>query len=452
MKKLSRSEFLQVSMMLFGLFFGAGNLIFPPLLGSQSGSITWLALLAFAITAVIFPVMGAIVVSKTDGLNNLASRVGPTFAIVFTTAIYLSIGPGLGIPRAGSVPFEMAVAPYVPEGSNLFLLRLVYTLVFFSVALFICLKPSKLAKRVGKYLTPALLALIALMFIKVLFMEKNVGNPVGVYADSPVTEGFLQGYNTMDAVAALNFGFVISLTIQGFGVKDKESVTNYTVKAGLLAGSVLFLVYALLSSIGMMSSGSTQGFENGAQILAYSTSNAFGPFGLILLIAIFTLACLTTCVGLITSGGEYFCSLFNNKLSYRSWVFIWTGFSFLMANFGLNKLLAFSVPLLDAIYPIALVLIFMGMSHDRVKFTSLSYKVAAATSVVLPVIYVLSKTFKLRLGFVTSLVEALPLYEEGLYWILPTLVLTTVTTLVVKVLEKTRDEQNLKVESSKESY
>lgn len=114
MKKLSTSQFLQVSVMLFGLFFGAGNLIFPPLLGNQAGSFTFISLLAFCVTAVIFPVMGAIVVGKTEGLTNLSNRVSPLFSVVFTTAIYLSIGPGLGIPRAGSVPFEMAIAPYIP--------------------------------------------------------------------------------------------------------------------------------------------------------------------------------------------------------------------------------------------------------------------------------------------------------------------------------------------------
>ena len=130
MKKLSRSQFLQVSIMLFGLFFGAGNLIFPPLLGNQAGSATYISLLAFSVTAVLFPVLGSIVVGKTNGLTNLANRVGPVFSVVFTTAIYLSIGPGLGIPRAGSVPFEMAIAPYIPQTFNLFLARFIYTLVF----------------------------------------------------------------------------------------------------------------------------------------------------------------------------------------------------------------------------------------------------------------------------------------------------------------------------------
>ena len=434
MNKLSRSQFWQVSIMLFGLFFGAGNLIFPPLLGNQAGNQTLLALLAFSVTAVVFPVVGAIVVGKTDGLTNLANRVGPLFSLVFTTAIYLSIGPGLGIPRAGSVPFEMAIAPYLGQQVNVSLARFLYTLVFFGVALWICLKPNELVRRVGKYLTPTLLGLIFLMFIKIVFLPSQVSTPVGDYADNAVIKGFLSGYDTMDAVAALNFGFVVALAIQRFGIKDKKEVTRYTVKAGLLAGAVLFAVYACLSYIGALSSARIPGAENGAVVLTDSIRLALGNFGVVLLAMIFTLACLTTCVGLITSGGEYFYKLFNEKLSYKTWVYIWTLFSFLIANFGLNKLLAFSVPVLTVIYPVALVLIVMGISHDRLNYSKLTYQVAAFISVVLPFIDMLYHTFNLRLPLLTQLGASMPLANKGLSWLVPTLLAVVLVTLVQKLL------------------
>lgn len=434
MKKLTRSQFLQVSIMLFGLFFGAGNLIFPPLLGNQAGTATYISLLAFSVTAVLFPVVGSILVGKTNGLTNLANRVGPVFSVVFTTAIYLSIGPGLGIPRAGSVPFEMAIAPYVPESFSLGLARFLYTLVFFAIAMAICLKPNKLVKRIGKYLTPTLLVLIFIMFIRVVTMSRNVAMPTGDYATGPVTKGFLAGYDTMDAVAALNFGFVIAQAIRRFGITDEKEVTRYEVKAGMLAGTVLFIVYAMLATIGMIGSAKFRGLENGAQVLTETVKFVLGDFGLVLLASIFTLACLTTCVGLITSGGEYFESLFNNRLSYKSWVFIWTLFSFIMANFGLNKLLEFSVPLLQIIYPVALVLIVMGISHDYVNYSRVAYIAAAVVSVVLPLVEVLDKTFNLNLGVFTDMLVSLPLYKEGLSWLLPTLVVLVLATLVSKVM------------------
>lgn len=435
MKKLTRSQFLQLSIMLFGLFFGAGNLIFPPLLGNKAGSATFISLIAFCVTAVLFPVLGAIVVGKTNGLSNLAKRVGPMFSVVFTTAIYLSIGPGLGIPRAGSVPFEMAIAPYVPETLNLNIVRFVYTLVFFTIALLICLKPNKLVERVGKFLTPTLLLMILFMFVRIVMMDKNIAAPSGDYLKAPVTKGFLAGYETMDAVAALNFGFVIAQAIKRFGIEDENEVTRYEIKAGLLAGSVLFLVYAMLASIGMIGSQKFAGAENGAQVLSGSIKLVLGDFGLVLLAFIFTLACLTTCVGLITSGGEYFEKLFNNKLSYRAWVCIWTLFSFVMANFGLNKLLAFSVPLLQIIYPVALILIVMGISHKYLNYSKVSYVSSAVVAVGLPLVEVLDKTFHINFGFVTKFVKSLALYEEGLAWLLPTIFVLVLTSLIVKVVE-----------------
>lgn len=435
MKKLTRSQFLQLSIMLFGLFFGAGNLIFPPLLGNKAGSATFISLIAFCVTAVLFPVLGAIVVGKTNGLSNLAKRVGPVFSVVFTTAIYLSIGPGLGIPRAGSVPFEMAIAPYVPETLNLNIVRFVYTLVFFTISLLICLKPNKLVERVGKFLTPTLLLMILFMFVRIVMMDKNIAAPSGDYLKAPVTKGFLAGYETMDAVAALNFGFVIAQAIRRFGIEDENEVTKYEIKAGLLAGSVLFTVYAMLSCIGMIGSEKFAGAENGAVVLSESMKLVLGDFGLVLLAFIFTLACLTTCVGLITSGGEYFEKLFNNKLSYKAWVYIWTLFSFIMANFGLNKLLAFSVPLLQIIYLVALVLIVMGISHKYLNYSKVSYVSSAVVAVGLPLVEVLDKTFKINFVFVTNFVKSLALYEEGLAWLLPTIFVLVFTSLIVKVVE-----------------
>ena len=162
MNNLSKKDLVLVSLMLFSLFFGAGNLIFPPFLGQSAGNATWITILGFFITAVGFPVLGVIAVAKSSGIHKLASRVHPLFATVFTVLIYLSIGPGLGIPRAGSLPFEMAVRPFLPEGFISHEVALfIYTFLFFAVAYWLCLTPSKLVDRMGKVLTPALLILIS---------------------------------------------------------------------------------------------------------------------------------------------------------------------------------------------------------------------------------------------------------------------------------------------------
>lgn len=315
----------------------------------------------------------------------------------------------------------MAIAPYVPETFNLSLVRLAYTFVFFAVAMWVCLKPNKLVARVGKYLTPTLLLLIFIMFAKVMTLPKLPAMASGNYKDAPVVAGFLAGYDTMDAVAALNFGFVVTLAIRRFGVEDKKLVTSYTAKAGLLAGSVLFIVYLMLSTMGMVTSKAFAGVENGAVVLTEAVKLVFGNSGLVLLASIFTLACLTTCIGLISSGSEYFCTLFNRKMSYGRWVFLWTFFSFVMANFGLNKLLALSVPLLTVIYPVALVLILLGFTHDFVGYSRLSYKASAFFAVGLPLVSVAKSTFHINLPLLTKLEASLPMASNGLSWVLPSL-------------------------------
>ena len=167
--KLTGKKMLTISFMLFSLFFGAGNLIFPPFLGQNAGDATVWAIIGFLVTAVILPVLGVIVVAQFDGLDQLSRNVGKKFAVGFTVLIYLSIGPGLGIPRAASVPFEMAVAPYLPEGTNAIFWMAGYPLVFFLVSMWLCLNPGKLVDRVGNYLTPSLLVLICFLFVCFLF-------------------------------------------------------------------------------------------------------------------------------------------------------------------------------------------------------------------------------------------------------------------------------------------
>ena len=153
---LKKKQVLLVSFMLFSLFFGAGNLIFPPFLGQNAGENTPLAIATFLITAVALPVLGVIVVARFDGLEKLSRKVNPVFAMLFTILIYLSIGPGLGIPRAASLPFEMAVAPYMPKDANLTVIMLVFSLVFFLIAGWLAMTPKKLVERIGKFLTPSL--------------------------------------------------------------------------------------------------------------------------------------------------------------------------------------------------------------------------------------------------------------------------------------------------------
>lgn len=414
--KLGKRNLLVVSVMLFALFFGAGNLIFPPFLGQNAGTHTLAAMVGFLATAVILPVLGVVVVARFDGLEKLGQQVGKRFALVFTLLIYLSIGPGLGIPRAASVPFEMAVAPYLPQGANLSLWMAVYSLVFFLVALWLCLSPGKLVNRIGRGLTPAMLTLLTLLFVCFLFRgETQVAQPRDSYAAAPLLKGFTEGYNTMDTIAALNFGLVISTTLASFGLREKRDRMRYTVLAGLLAGTILALVYAMLSYMGMCSSGVYALQDNGAWTLRCIVYQVFGGTGAVLLAAIFTLACLTTCVGLINSISQYFSTLFAG-VSYRTWVFAITFFSLLVCNLGLNMILSISVPVLNAIYPVSIVLILLGLSHDLWKRNPFVYPMTVLGTAAVSVLYALGDA-GVPLGSLGQLLHRLPLYKMGFGWL-----------------------------------
>ena len=426
--KLGKKNMVLVSFMLFSLFFGAGNLIFPPLMGQMAGAKTPLATLGFLVTAVLLPVLGVIVVAQFDGLENLARKVNPWFAMIFTIAIYLSIGPGLGIPRAASVPFEMAIKPYMPEDSDFKVYMLLYSLVFFAIACWLALAPKKLVNRIGKFLTPTLLLLIVGLFICFLFNgDKSVNPAQPSYENGAFVKGFIEGYNTMDAIAALNFGLVIATTLKTFNIEKKKDVMHYTVRAGILAGAILAGIYVMLAFMGMQSSAVYEIKGNGAWTLRCIVRQLFGNTGAIILAAIFTLACLTTCVGLVTSIAQYFSTL-TKKISYKSWIFIIVTFSFLVCNLGLNAILSISIPVLNAIYPIAIVLIVMGLLDKWIGKIPGIYPVTVFATAVISILHAIDGL--VRMGPVSKMLEKLPLYTYGMGWVTVTAAAFAVTCIV----------------------
>ena len=443
--KLGKKNMLLVSFMLFSLFFGAGNLIFPPFLGQMAGEHAPVALLGFLVTAVVLPVLGVVVVAKFNGLDRLARKVDPRFAMVFTVVIYLAIGPGLGIPRAASVPFEMAIAPYLPEGAHLGWFMLAYSAVFFSLAAWLALTPNKLVDRIGKFMSPTLLLLLTGLFLSFLFAGKtDVAPAQGVYQNSAVVNGFLEGYNTMDAIAALNFGLVIATTLRNLQITEHNSMMRYTVRAGVAAGTLLTLVYAMLSFMGMQSSAVYPLQDNGAWTLRCIVAQLFGAPGAVLLAFIFTLACLTTCVGLITSISQYFATL-TKRFTYRQLALGIAFFSFAVCNQGLNTILSLSVPVLNMVYPVAIVLIVLGLTDKWFQNNPYMYPVTVGAVSVVSVLYSLSQ-LKLPMGPVDDLLSLLPFYRMGMGWV----TVAVAAAAVSLVLGKVRQSCAASVESRQE--
>lgn len=238
----------------------------------------------------------------------------------------------------------------------------------------------------------------------------------------------------MDTIAALNFGLVISTTLVSFGMKEKQDRIHHTVLAGLAAGSILALVYIMLSYMGMCSSGVYAIQENGAWTLRCIVQQIFGEAGAVLLAAIFTLACLTTCVGLINSISQFFTILFK-RISYTYWVILITVFSFLVCNLGLNMILSISIPVLNAIYPVSIVLILLGLTDSLWKNNAYVYPVTIAGTAVVSVVYALEQ-IGVRLGLITLMIEKLPLYTGGFGWLPVACVMLVLSVILGKVTKR----------------
>ena len=401
------------------MFFGAGNLIFPPYLGAQAGTSAWTAFIGFAMSAVGLPVLGVIAVTVSGGLNALASRVHPKFAFVYIAVLYLAIGPCLAIPRTASTSFSMAGPPFLPESVPEAPVQLLYTIVFFLAASLVAMHPEKLTEYLGKRLTPVLLTLIAALFIAALVNPAGpAAAPAETYASAAPVEGFLYGYQTMDTLAALNFGMIVALNVQALGVREEKAVTGETVFAGWIAGALLLTVYAMLTFVGQLSGTAFPGTADGTEVLMRTAEHLFGKAGALILALIFVIACFNTCVGLLSCCGKYFNGCFP-RIGYRAWVWGFAAVSAVLANVGLEAILLFSVPVLNAIYPLAILLIALAFLKKALTRFPAVYPWTALLCGVSSVLTVLEQQ-GLSIPGVTGLIHAIPGYAAGFGWLLPT--------------------------------
>lgn len=426
MQKLSRRSLLLVGFTLFSMFFGAGNLIFPPYLGAQAGTNAWLAFVGFAFSAIGLPVIGVIAVARAGGLSELAGRVHPRFAQVFALLVYLSIGPCLAIPRTASTSFQM-LTPLVGGDA---MRQLIYSIVFFAAAFFVALHPEKLTSWLGRILCPTLIVLIFVLFFGCLFhpVAEHYGVPTADYASLPSLTGILDGYQTMDTLAALNFGAVIALNIRDYGIEDEQQVRRSTIRAGWIAGAMLLLVYAMLTHVGALSGAAWPGGSTGADTLSNIASGLFGPVGQVLLAAIFVIACFNTCVGLIACVGQYFHELLP-RIPYPAIAAFFAAASMIISNIGLAGIIRLSTPVLNAIYPVAIVLIALSFLPKPEKHCAV-YRLCIAFTAVQSI----AAAFPIPV--VSPLLRTLPLSALGFGWLIPAAIGLLIGLLVPKKAEK----------------
>lgn len=438
--KISFSTYFFIGIMLFALFFGAGNLIFPAELGQNAGDHILPAVIGFLITGIGLPLLGILAMgfSGTKDLQELSGRVHPLYGVVFTVLLYLTIGPFFAAPRTGAVAYEIGIAPFVGEG-NAQLGLLLFTLLFFIISLFFSLYPAKLVDNVGKILAPGIIILLIVLLAFVIFKPMGSIEPAQqAYSDGAFVKGFTEGYNTMDALASLVFGIIVIQSVRAAGITSNRQVLSTTAKSGLVASLFLGLIYVGIAYLGATSTQQFGIFDTGGPVLSESAAYYFGTAGSVMLAIIITLACLTTSIGLISACGEYFHKLMP-KLSYKVWVTIFSIVTFAFANVGLADIIKYSVPVLMLLYPLAIVLVLMTFlsplfRHDRIVYVS----VTVVTFLVSIVDGLKSLCKSLEMDYFSWLEpiisfygKYLPMYEAGLGWMLPALAVLLVATVVV---------------------
>ena len=360
---LSLVKLIPVSLVLFSSFFGAGNLLFPPLFGYLSGSNLNIATLGFCITGLGLPILGVLAIAMTGGtdLTEVAAPVNITYAKIIMFLSSMAIGPLFAIPRTAAFSYEIGINPLF--GTTEPWQLAVYSALYFAFSYYVANNPSKVLNWLGKVLTPALLACLAVLFVKVLLAPSFTPDaPQGAYLEAPFLKGFQEGYNTMDLLASFLFGASTLTSIKTLGIDGKKMLIKTCLWAGLIAAGLLAVIYYFLGYAGTESHRYLSGeFSNGAGILVATAHEYLGAGGTGILSAIIILACLTTSIGLIAAISDYFHILFAGRLSKQTLGILIALLSFSLSNFGLDRIIKMAIPILCFLYPVMIALALLNV-------------------------------------------------------------------------------------------
>ncbi len=403
---------LVVGFALFSMFFGAGNLLFPPYLGLISGEHWLTSFVGFALADVGLALLVIIAAAKVNGkFGNILIRSGKRLSVIIGAASVLCIGPLLAIPRTAATTYEMGIQPIFGTSGNI--ASIIVSVIFFGLTLFLTIRPTKVVDIVGKVLTPLLiLSLIVLIILGIV-------NPIGdispnVLIDKNLfAEGVSQGYLTMDALASGVFAGIIISAIASKGYNNPGERVKLTIKSGLVAGIALALIYGGLTYLGATLS-NKYGIDTPRALLMVEISSALlGNTGKVLLGVIVSLACLTTSIGLTSATGEYFSEATNGKLKYETIVIAVCVFSAVISNFGVGAIIQLSAPILEIVYPVFMALVLLSLVCHNVKNDNV-FKGAAYVTLVVSLLSVSNGLWK-----VAPFMEKLPLASLGFSWVLP---------------------------------
>lgn len=430
-RSLTLKETVALTSMLFGMFFGAGNLIFPAILGINAGSNIWSAFFGVFVTAVGIPMLAVVALglSRSEGVVELSGRVSKGYSLFFCTLLYLTIGPLFAIPRCASTAFSVGAVKLLPAGHDGLFLAL-FSLVFFAIVLYFSLKPGGIMTWIGKWLNP-----VFLLFLAVLVIAALLKPITGVSAVTPATgyetgggaffRGFLEGYNTLDALAGLAFGIVVIDVVRSHGVTQPEDVARSTAKAGIFSCLFMGFIYLFITLISTQSAPVCASASNGGEVLGLIADHYFQAAGSVLLTAIVTFACLKTAIGLVTSCSKAFVDMFPKGPGYNQWAVIFSAVSFGIANFGLSSIVAWCVPVLMFLYPLAITLVLLALFGKAFGNRKGVYVWTTAFTLVAAIFDMIGAVSGMipgnaLLSTVTAFAgQVLPLYSLGLGWVCP---------------------------------
>ncbi len=407
---------LVIGFALFAMFFGAGNLIFPPFLGVLAGYKWWIAFIGFLFADGIIAFLGVVAQTKYNGdMDLFFARLGKVLALIMGTAIIICIGPLIAIPRTAATTYEVGILPTIGSGFN----RILFSIIFFAVTLALTIKPSRVVDIVGQFLTPALLVGLLILIIK------GISTPLGDIRQSMLIDtgafqrGIYEGYQTLDALAALVFSGIVISAIVAKGYTEEKVKIRATLTAGLIAVIGMTVVYG-----GLCYLGSTVSMKYGADVdptalLVAITEGLLGGPGKVILAIIVSLACLTTSIGLTSSCGHYFNRITGGKASYEMVVIIVCVFSTIISNFGVTQIIKLAVPILLIVYPASLTVVFLTLFSKYIKNNNV-YKVAAYVVLIMSIVIVIGGLLgHPELG---EKADKLPLGSYGFYWIIPAII------------------------------
>lgn len=401
--KKSTKDSIVVGFALFSMFFGAGNLIFPAFLGNTIGDQYLLGIIGFIFTGVGLPLLAIISCSKVDGsFKSIANKVSPKFAVIFTAILFIAIGPMLAIPRTAATTFELSISPFF-SGISPFIAMVIY----FIINLFFVLGKTSIIDTIGKYLTPTLMIILFILIVKGLIMP--IGNVLETNAINVFPNSLLEGYQTMDAIAALLFAGMITTSLKSKGYKDKE-MPLMILKSSLIAILGLAFVYGGLTYIGAQTVELASPEISKAALLILISKNILGSIGPVIIGIAMGLACLTTSIGLITSGANFFERISKGKLSFKLNAIIISVLSLGIATLGVDNIVVLSVPILNILYPVSITLIGTTLLSKYIN-SNKAIRVGVYTSLIFGILFEIPG---LNLNFI-------PLAEIGFGWLIPTI-------------------------------